>query len=261
MLRPHFSFFMDIKKERNVVGIRNPKKQGNLSSYVYEIERNNSFFKHRHAVMITFLIAHLFGIIGLVNIFRGKVCPATVILGIVLADLGALGTTIGAHRLWSHKSFKARTSLKILLAFLFSLAGQDSIYRWAMWHRLHHKFVDTDGDPHNSTRAKLDMSDLENDPIVMWNRKNYLKFCFAPLIVILPVIISVYFFGETVFNAFCVAACLKYTYNSHRTYLINSVAHMWGSRPYDINMTARNNKIATVLAYGEGWHNYHHAFP
>ncbi|CAG7823602.1 unnamed protein product, partial [Allacma fusca] len=213
------------------------EKEDKSNFNVPENKPNIIFNKYVVMLILIFSISHLFGIIGLVNIFRGNVYPATVLLAIFLADLGVFGTTIGAHRLWAHKSFKARTPLRILLAFLFSLAGQASIYRWVLWHRLHHKFVDTD--------AKIDMSDLKNDPIVAWNRKYYMKYCFLPLIIIFPVFISVYFIGETVFNAFCVAGCLKFIYSSHRTFLINSVAHMWGSRPYDKNMTARNNRFAS----------------
>lgn len=60
-------------------------------------------------------------------------------------------------------------------------------------HRVHHKFTDTDADPHNSKRgfffahmgwllvrkhpdvkakgATIDMSDLRSDPIVMFQKK------------------------------------------------------------------------------------------
>ncbi|CAG7718829.1 unnamed protein product [Allacma fusca] len=88
-----------------------------------------------------------------------------------------------------------------------------------------------------------------------------MKYCFLPLVIIFPVLISVYLIGETVLNAFYVAGCLKFIYSSHSTFLINSVAHTWGSRPYDKNITARNNRFVSLFALGEGWHNYHHAFP
>ena len=67
------------------------------------------------------------------------------------------------------------------------------IYEWVRDHRSHHKFTDTDADPYNAKRGfffshvgwllikkhpdvknkgkTLDMSDLEADPIVMWQKK------------------------------------------------------------------------------------------
>jgi stearoyl-CoA desaturase (delta-9 desaturase) len=47
----------------------------------------------------------------------------------------------------------------------------------------------------------------------------------------------------------------------HVTWSINSVCHIWGSRPFRCGDESRNNALFGVLAFGEGWHNNHHAFP
>jgi stearoyl-CoA desaturase (delta-9 desaturase) len=47
----------------------------------------------------------------------------------------------------------------------------------------------------------------------------------------------------------------------HVTWSINSVCHIWGSRDYASGDESRNNPIFGILAFGEGWHNNHHAFP
>ena len=47
----------------------------------------------------------------------------------------------------------------------------------------------------------------------------------------------------------------------HVTWSVNSVCHIWGSRPFQCHDESRNNAIFGVLAFGEGWHNNHHAFP
>ncbi|XP_076341253.1 delta(9)-fatty-acid desaturase fat-7-like [Tachypleus tridentatus] len=46
------------------------------------------------------------------------------VLAVVSVFLSCLGTTAGAHRLWSHKAYKAKLPLRIFLMLLFSLAGQ-----------------------------------------------------------------------------------------------------------------------------------------
>lgn len=103
------------------------------------------------------------------------------------------GITAGAHRLWSHRAYKAKWPLKVLLTILFTVTGQRDIYLWALDHRVHHKYSETDSDPHDARRGFffshigwlvmtahpdviekrkiIDMSDLEADPIVMWQRK------------------------------------------------------------------------------------------
>jgi stearoyl-CoA desaturase (delta-9 desaturase) len=47
----------------------------------------------------------------------------------------------------------------------------------------------------------------------------------------------------------------------HVTWSINSVCHLWGTRPFRSHDESRNNAIFGILAMGEGWHNNHHAFP
>jgi stearoyl-CoA desaturase (delta-9 desaturase) len=47
----------------------------------------------------------------------------------------------------------------------------------------------------------------------------------------------------------------------HTTWSINSICHLWGTRPYETRDRSRNNLLFGVLALGEGWHNNHHAFP
>jgi stearoyl-CoA desaturase (delta-9 desaturase) len=39
------------------------------------------------------------------------------------------------------------------------------------------------------------------------------------------------------------------------------LAHFVGNKPYDKAIYPAENKIVAFLALGEGWHNYHHAFP
>lgn len=45
-------------------------------------------------------------------------------VAVVCFLLSALGITAGAHRLWSHKSYKASTPLRVFLALANSMAFQ-----------------------------------------------------------------------------------------------------------------------------------------
>ena len=45
------------------------------------------------------------------------------------------------------------------------------------------------------------------------------------------------------------------------TWSINSVCHIWGTRPFRNHDESRNNAIMGIIGFGEGWHNNHHAFP
>merc|ERR1719313_2729465 len=83
-----------------------------------------------------------------------------------------------------------------------------------------------------------------------WN----LAFSFA-----VPAAVSMRF-GETFFNGFLLAGCLRYIWILHVTWAVNSVVHAYGGRPYNPEHATTENGWVSFLAFGEGWHNWHHAF-
>ncbi|XP_078604981.1 stearoyl-CoA desaturase 5-like [Branchiostoma floridae x Branchiostoma japonicum] len=191
------------------------------------------------------------------------------------------GVTAGAHRLWSHRSYKARLPLRVFLALAHSMAFQYDLYKWCQDHRNHHKYLDTDADPHNSKRgfffthvgwlllrkhpdvkAKgklLDMSDMKADPVVRIQRKFYLPSALLMCFVI-PTLVPL-LWDESLSNAFYICGFLRLAVGLHSIWAVNSFAHMWGTKPYDKHVTATENPLVAFFIGGEGWHNYHHAFP
>jgi len=43
------------------------------------------------------------------------------------------------------------------------------------------------------------------------------------------------------------------------TFLINSVCHLWGDQPHTKMDSSRDSWIVSLVTFGEGYHNYHHA--
>ena len=166
--------------------------------------------------------------------------------------------------------------------FVNSIANQGTIFHWTRDHRVHHKYSETIADPHNAKRGfffahmgwlllkkneevikagkKLDLSDLYDDPVVMFQKKLSpflpLYMCFY-----MPVQVAVKCWGEDAWNAFFVAAGLRYCITLHFTFLVNSAAHIFGDHPYDPKSSPSENPIVSSLTGGEGWHNWHHKYP
>lgn len=115
-------------------------------------------------------------------------------------------------------------------------------FRKARDHRVHHKYSETDADPHNATRGfffshvgwllcrkhpdviaagkKLDISDLRADPILKFQKDHYMTL--MPLLCfVLPTIIPVYCWGETWANAWFVATMFRYTFILNVTWLVS----------------------------------------
>jgi len=195
----------------------------------------------------------------------------------VLWALNGLSITIGYHRLWSHRTFKARWPVRFVLAFFGGMALQNSIYVWAARHRIHHRHVDdVDRDPHSIRRgfwhahigwmlrawpsSAVDFStvtDLEKDPIVMWQHRHYWALVWGSNLGI-PLALG-WLTGDIV-GMFLAAGVLRLVVSHHATFFINSLAHSWGKRPYSEENTAVDNGWVALLTWGEGYHNYHHAF-
>ena len=51
------------------------------------------------------------------------------------------------------------------------------------------------------------------------------------------------------------------TWGLHATWLVNSATHLWGTRRFQTRDDSTNNWWVALLAFGEGWHNNHHAHP
>ncbi|XP_017773359.1 PREDICTED: acyl-CoA desaturase-like isoform X2 [Nicrophorus vespilloides] len=229
---------------------------------------------------IGFLLLHLCGLYGVYRVFYAN--AATFLWMGVLALASGEGVTIGAHRLFSHKSFKATLALRMLLVILQTIAGQNCLYIWVRDHRQHHKYSDTDADPHNAYRGfffshvgwlmsrkhpaviskgkTIDMSDLEADWIVMLQKKYY-KPLYVVFALALPIFVPVYFWNETWWNSLFISYFLRYIVVLNITWLVNSAAHFYGMKPYDSTMRPSECMTVSILSQGEGWHNYHHTFP
>ncbi len=196
----------------------------------------------------------------------------------ITASLNNLSITTGYHRLWSHRTFEANIVIRVLLALLGAFALQNSILKWASDHRRHHQFVDRrDRDPYSANRgawfshmgwmlrdypsAPKDYSnvqDLMADPVVRRQYRHYLAIALAMNIGV-PLAIGLIY--GNVIGSLLLVGVFRLVVCHHTTFFINSLAHMWGRQPYSRNNTARDNPLIAVLTFGEGYHNFHHAFP
>ncbi|MEF1256730.1 MULTISPECIES: acyl-CoA desaturase [unclassified Vibrio] len=189
-----------------------------------------------------------------------------------------LSITAGYHRLWSHKTYEAHWSLRVLFALGGAFALQNSALHWSSDHRIHHKHVDNnDKDPYSAKRGFWfshigwmlreynantysdygNCRDLQRDKIVMWQHKYY-----VPVAILtnfgIPLLLGVVY-GD-IFGMLLVVGVLRLVLSHHSTFFINSLAHIWGSQPYTDKNTARDNAVLAVFTFGEGYHNYHHIF-
>ena len=198
------------------------------------------------------------------------------ILFLVSYLLVGLSVTAGYHRLFAHKGYESHPLVQAFFLFFGAMALQNSILKWASDHRTHHKYVDKDWDPYSIKRGGLsahifwlfykdpdgrkfdNVPDLLNNRLVMW------QYRYASWIGILfglgiPTLVGAAF-GSPVAGLLW-GGFLRIVVIHHTTFFVNSIAHMYGSRPYTDENSARDNWLLAFVTNGEGFHNFHHRFP
>jgi stearoyl-CoA desaturase (delta-9 desaturase) len=214
-----------------------------------------------------------------------------ILVGMVHAT--SIGITIGYHRLFTHRSFQAGAPLRYLLAALGSMALQGPVIEWVGAHRQHHQHSDDHDDPHSPYnhaggswgagivgtlrgfyhahvgwlfRGRLKglgryTRDLRDDPVIRAVNSQFYLWVLLGLVIpaALGGLVTWSFRGALL--GFLWGGLVRILIVHHVTWSVNSVCHLWGSRPFACDDESRNNPIIGVLALGEGWHNNHHAFP
>jgi len=183
--------------------------------------------------------------------------------------------TLGYHRLFSHASFKATWPIRAIVLFFGGAAFEQSAMRWSALHRQHHRHTDTDLDPYNIKRGFFyahvgwvllriphfdyaNVRDLAADRFVLHQHEHYRVWSYLSGVLV-PLLVGAWIGGWTYAILFPVVARIFLVLNG--AFFINSVAHSFGSRPFELNSSARDHWLGVILTNGEGYHNFHHAFP
>jgi fatty-acid desaturase len=187
---------------------------------------------------------------------------------------GSIGVCLGYHRYLSHKSLQLATPAKFFTLLCGSLSGEGSPLCWAATHRLHHQRSDQKGDPHTPNdgawwahmwwllvrrtpfeRAVLYrrfVPDLVRDRMLQFFEKTYFAW---------QVVVGIVLFLLGGWPMLLWGLCARIVFMYHSTWFVNSATHIWGYRNYETRDRSRNLWWVAILAYGEGWHNNHHAHP
>ncbi len=184
------------------------------------------------------------------------------------------GVGLGFHRLLTHGGFKAPKWLEYFMTFCGTLALQAGAITWVATHRIHHKFTETENDPHSprggtiwshigwilqgEAQVKDDETmrryapDLMKDKVHVFMNNYYW---------VTPILVGAILFAIGGWTMVLWGIFLRNVCGWHFTWLVNSATHLWGTRRFETNDDSRNNGLVAALTFGEGWHNNHHAHP
>jgi stearoyl-CoA desaturase (Delta-9 desaturase) len=214
---------------------------------------------------VPFFVLHAIPLLMLVT---GVSVTALALLAVTLVGR-MFFLTAGYHRYFAHRSYSMGRITQFVFAFGGLTCAQKGPLWWAAHHRTHHKFADTDRDLHSPKRgfwwshvgwilcdrygdAPLDqINDFARYPELRWlNTHDW---------------IGPWFLGTLCFviggwSGLVVGFFASTILLWHSTFLVNSLAHVFGRRRYDTADTSRNSFLIALLTGGEGWHNNHHRY-
>ncbi|MCL7044563.1 hypothetical protein MKW94_027927 [Papaver nudicaule] len=192
-----------------------------------------------------------------------------------------LGISLCFHRTLCHKrvEYLLNKSVEYLFAYLGLLAGQGDPVFWVSVHRFHHQFNFGTAqsmcfkDPHSPIEGfwfshinwlfqhtylrekcgrRNNVMDLQKQAYYRFLRRTY-PFHVVGLGILLYV--------NGGFPCYIWGMGVRMAVSHHGTFVINSVCHTWGNRPYNTKDLSTNNWLMNLIGgSGEGWHNNHHAF-
>jgi stearoyl-CoA desaturase (delta-9 desaturase) len=211
-----------------------------------------------------------------------------VVIGVVFYLITGFGITVGFHRLFTHRGFGPRRSLKIALAVMGSMAVEGSLTSWVATHRRHHMFSDHPGDPHTPYRygehgmalvrglafshvGWLFVSDASSAaryaPDMLRDRDIQRVDRLFPVLAVSSLAIPAgvgYALSGTLVGAVTAllwAGLVRMALLHHVTWSVNSLCHTFGRRTEQTTDRSTNLWPLALVSLGDSWHNVHHAHP
>jgi stearoyl-CoA desaturase (delta-9 desaturase) len=251
---------------------------------------NNSELTEREAIetskdtqiqwlrIIPFILLH----IACFAVFWVGVSWFSILFMLLFYAIRMFAITAFFHRYLSHKTFQTSRPVQFIFLLIATMSAQRGPLWWTAHHRYHHRFVDTEHDPHSSTHGfwyshigwflnqqnfstrKEVIKDWLKFPEIVWLD----RFSF---VVVVATAFAIYLLGDWLAVAypdlgtsgpqllvwgFVISTVLLI----HATLCINSLAHLYGRRDFDTKDNSRNNLFLSIITLGEGWHNNHHYY-
>ncbi len=242
----------------------------------------------KRVALATITVPFAFTVAAVVLLFWVPFTWVDLTLLLVFYVATSIGITVGFHRQFAHRSFKAVPALRIGLGILGSMAAQGNLIYWVATHRRHHQFSEGDGDPHSPythdgrllgrlqglwhshlgwmldsqmTNTVKFTKDLMRDPAI--RRVNDLYFVWVGMGLLLPALIgglmTLSWMGAL--TGFLWGGMVRMFLAHHAMWTSGSTAHLIGTRPFPTRDMSTNNPVLAPFNLGEAWHNNHHAFP
>lgn len=182
------------------------------------------------------------------------------------------GVSITYHRTLTHRALTMNPVVLYLGKFFASMAGTGSPIMWVMTHRQHHRYADTENDPHPPHKVpktllgqypKVETIGIRQYAESKFNRimhRYYFLIFYTYGLLWLAAglltmgTVDLFFYG--------------YLYPALASVIFSNALNRFGHtkteasyRNHNTNDHSENFPILALFVWGEGWHNNHHKYP
>jgi stearoyl-CoA desaturase (delta-9 desaturase) len=188
----------------------------------------------------------------------------------------SIGICLTYHRMLTHRGFRIPKPLEYLFTVIGMLASEGGAITWVAMHRVHHAQSDKPGRDLHTPKDGFWWSHVgwivTHLDIPGMSRRD-LERRYAPELVADPVhrvlnrlhvfpniLLGLALYAWGGWSLVVWGIFLRLAVGLNATWFVNSAAHVWGYRTYDTPEGSRNLWWVGLVAWGEGWHNNHHAF-
>ena len=185
----------------------------------------------------------------------------------------SVGICATYHRLLTHRGYVVPKPLEYLMTVFGMLASEGGAITWVARHRFHHTMSDRPGKDIHTPKDGFWWSHMGWIVCEMSIDNKTVEDRYAPELVADPVhrlLNKVHIFPNIILGLIFYAIAgwplvvwgifVRLVVGLHATWFVNSAAHTFGYRTYDTPEGSTNCWWVGLLAWGEGWHNNHHAF-
>jgi fatty-acid desaturase len=186
---------------------------------------------------------------------------------------GSLGICFTYHRLLTHRGFRVPKPLEYLGTVFGMLASEGGAISWVAMHRIHHARSDQPGQDLHTPKDGFWWSHLGWIVCDLGRDRRQMERRYAPELVADPVhralnrthllpniLVGLGLYAWGGWSLVVWGVFVRLVITLHGTWLVNSATHVWGYRTWNTNEDSRNLWWVGLFAWGEGWHNNHHAF-
>ncbi len=189
--------------------------------------------------------------------------PIGVVVGLVSGMLTCLVTEIYCHRCLAHRAFRVKPVFGSFLAGFMQVYGGVHPQRWVGIHRLHHRYADTELDPH-SPLQRHPLLVLVGTPYLIAMAGRQLPADSSPgagrryVALRMAIVVFWLFTIGPVQTATALAVHLVGYLGIMG--MVNTAGHRSGSKPH-LDVPGYDLALLSLLLLGHGYHNSHHAHP